>query len=678
MSFLYPVFLSALLLLIIPLLVHLFRFRKYRVIPFTRVRLLKEVEIETKNQNRLKHLITLLCRMLALAFLVLAFTIPTCRKQVNTGSGKTRVSIFIDNSFSMDNGRDGQILIETAKQKAREIVRSYGSSGEFQIRSLRTSGSQLRYVSATEAISNIDALRIQSGALSLAALLKSTAEDLKQQGESHAAFVISDFQAGFTGEPVAIPEINGLAVTFVKIASGKRENISIDSAWLQKPYLVPGEKNNLQFKISNYTTAPLVDFPVKFYTETGLAGTGRISVLPQSSAVSSIEFTVENKSFNPGKLLIDEPGANFDNVLHLNMSSSATRNIGMSGPNRFIENVIAAQPFLKKNLTSGPFQGRTASSGDVYIWTGPGNLTLSQAQTLKDWIMASGATAIIAADGNSGSEAMQQVFGLPETKLVSEARRIADKGFSHPFFKGIFQRIPRNMNVPEVKNYLSTSGGNGAGEVLLSLENGDPLLLKFQVGSGSLYYFTAPLNENGGNLVKSPLFLPLLTQAMIAGNAEQALYGICNSRTVLPIQNINKISDKPPVLKSNNWEGISELSPSVNGMGLYLGSQPEKAGSYRLLESGNSALPINVSVNDSRLESNPNMASDDVIKAWTTTNNIAWLQGDNAIAAFQAKISDTTKWRLFIWLAAVFFALEVLVLVLWDSRFNKITKGQVT
>ena len=144
------------------------------------------------------------------------------------------------------------------------------------------------------------------------------------------------------------------------------------------------------------------------------------------------------------------------------------------------------------------------------------------------------------------------------------------------------------------------------------------------------------------------------------------------------IQNIKKISDKPPVLKSDNWEGIAELSPSVNGMGLYLGSQPEKAGSYRLLESGNSALPFNVSVNDSRLESNPNMASDVVMKAWITSNNISWLQGDNAIAAFQAKISDTTKWRLFIWLAAVFFALEVLVLVFWDSRFNKTMKRQVT
>lgn len=678
MSFLYPVFLSALILLIIPLLVHLFRFRKHRVIRFTRVRLLKEVDIETKNQNRLKHLITLACRMLALASLVLAFAIPTCQKTNGKLTGKTRVSIFIDNSFSMDNGRDGQIMLETAKQKAREIVKSYGSNGEFQIRSLRSNGSQLRYVSATEAISYIDALKIQSGSISMATLLKSTADDLKQEGENHAAFVISDFQSGFAGEPQVIPEINGLSVTFVKIASGKRENISLDSAWLQKPYLLPGEKNILQFKLTNYTDEALTDFPVKFYTETGLMGTGRIAVSPQSSAISSIEFMAENKVANPGKLMIDEPGAAFDNILYLNMGSHTARNIGISVSNRFVENVIAAQPFLKINPSVGPFRGQSASSGDVYVWVGPGNLTMSQAQALRDWLSVSGATAIVAADGNSGYDAMQQVFGLPETKSAVVARRIAESGFSHPFFSGVFQRIPRNMNVPEIKNYLSTAGSNGAGEVLLSLENGDPLLLKFQVGAGSLYFFTSPLNEDGGTLVKSPLFLPLLTQAMIAGNAQQSLYGICNSNSVLPVENIKKLSEKPPLLKSENWEGIAELSPSNNGMGLFLGSQPENAGNYRLLENGSNRMLGNVSVNDSRLESNPNMASEDAMKAWTASNHIAWLQGDNAIAAFQAKISDTTKWRLFIWLAAVFFALEVLVLVFWDSRFNKSTKSQLT
>ncbi|NBP05672.1 MAG: hypothetical protein EBV15_05545 [Bacteroidetes bacterium] len=141
---------------------------------------------------------------------------------------------------------------------------------------------------------------------------------------------------------------------------------------------------------------------------------------------------------------------------------------------------------------------------------------------------------------------------------------------------------------------------------------------------------------------------------------------------------MKKLTEKPPVLKSEGWEGMAEMSPSGGGIGVYLGSQPEKAGNYKLLENGSNRLLANVAVNDNRLESNPNMASEDVMKAWTTSNNIAWMQGDNAIAAFQAKISDTTKWRLFIWLAAVFFAMEVLVLVFWDLRFNKITKRQLT
>ncbi len=676
MSFLYPVFLSALLLLIIPLLVHLFRFRKHRIVQFTRVSLLKEVEIETKNQNRLKHIITLICRMLAIACLVLAFAIPTCNRHAMEGTGKTRVSIFVDNSFSMDNGRDGQILLETAKQRAREIVKSYGVNGTFQIRSLQGSGSSLRFVSAEEAVSYIDALKIQSGSVTLSKLLSDMADDLKQEGNSHAAFVISDFQAGFAGNAGKLPEVNGLAVTFVKITSGTRENISLDSAWLQKPYLIPGEKNTLQFRVTNYTREPMVDFPVKFYTETGLVGTGRISVLPGSSATSSIDFTAENKPFNPGKLVIEEPGAIFDNVLYVNMASHAARNIGLSNTNRFVENVIGAQPFLQKKSGVGPFGGQSSSSGDVFLWVGPGDLSQTQAQSMKDWLVASGGTAIVASDADRSNDAMQKVFGLPETKRVSESASVSDNGFSHPFFDGIFQKLPRNMNVPEVKNYLSTSGSNGSGESILALENGDPLLLRFQVGSGNLYFFTAPFSEAGGNLVKSPLFLPLLTQAMIAGAAPPALYGICNSGKVLPLENIRKTSEKPPVLKTDDWEGMAEISPTGSGNGLYMGVQPQKAGNYRLVESGSNRLLAGVAVNDSRIESNPNMASEEVMQNWTSSNNISWLQGDNAIAAFQAKISDTAKWRLFIWLAAVFFAMEVLVLVFWDSRFNKIAIRQ--
>jgi hypothetical protein len=676
MSFLYPVFLSALAVLLIPLLVHLFRFRKYQTVRFTRVRLLKEVEIETKNQNRLKHLITLLCRILAFTFLVMAFAIPGCNNNSTQTTGKTRVSIFIDNSFSMDNRRDGQILLETAKQHAREIVRSYGVNGEFQIRTSQISGPSSQFVSSAEAVSYIDAIKIQPGSLVLETLLKSMANDLKEAGNAHAGYVISDFQLGFVGKPSNVSELKGIPVKLVKITSSPRENIGIDSAWLAKPFLIPGEKNSIQFRVANYTKEPLQDFPVKLYAESGLLGTGRVSVMPGTSDIGSIDFTGENKRYNPGRLQIDEPGASFDNVLYVNLSAQTSRNINISSSNRFVNQVIEPQPFLKITPAVNPFSGQAATANDVYIWVGPGNFSKTQAENVRDWLSASGATCIVAADINTPNDAMVNVVGFPDSKSESTSLRISEKGFTHPFFEGVFRQIPKNMAVPEIKKYRSTSGLNGAGEAILTLENGDPFLLRLKVGKGTLYFFMSPFQEDAGNFVKSPLFLPLLTHAMIAENANPQLYGICLSKTVLPLQNALKYNDKPPVLKLNNWESVAEMSMMPNGQGLYLGTQPENAGNYTLLESGSAKILGSVSVNDSRLESNPNMVLESSLKPWMEANGIQWTSGDNAVAAYQAKISDTSLWRLFIWLAAVFFALEVLVLVFWDYRFIKKRKSE--
>jgi len=676
MSFLYPVFLSALSVLLIPLLVHLFRFRKYQTVRFTRVRLLKEVEIETKNQNRLKHLLTLFCRMLALACLVMAFAIPGCNHNASQATGKTRVSIFIDNSFSMDNRRDGKILLETAKQHARDIVMSYGINGEFQVRTLQIAGPSAQFVSSAEAISNIDAIKIQPGSIQLETLLKSMANDLKETGNAYVGYVISDFQTGFVGKPSHISELKGIPIKLVRITSSLRENIGIDSAWLTKPYLIPGEKNSVQFRVANYTKDPLQDFPVKLYTENGLLGTGRVSVQPGTSGISSIDFTAENKSVNPARLIIEEPGASFDNVLFMNLSTQTSSNVNFSSTNRFVSQVIEAQPFLKITPTLNPFSGQDATANDVYIWVGPGNLSKIQAESLRDWLSVSGATCIVAVDYNSPNDALVNMIGFPDSKVENRSFRISEKGFTHPFFEGVFRQIPQNMAVPEIKKYRSTSGLNGAGEALLTLENGDPFLLRFTVGKGTLYCFTSPFQEDAGNFVKSPLFLPLLTHAMIAERANPQLYGICLSKTVLPFQNGLKMNEKPPVLKLNSFELVAEVSMSPNGQGIYLGAQPENAGNYALLENGSSKIQGCVSVNDSRLESNPGMVLESELKPWMDANGIEWTSGDNAVAAYQAKISDTSAWRLFIWLAAVFFALEVLVLVFWDYRFIKQRKSE--
>src|SRR3954463_7435883 len=129
MQFVYPSFLFALAAVAIPILIHLFNFRKYKKIYFTNVRFLKEIKQDTRSRSQLKHLLILLARILAIIFLVFAFAQPYIPRNKNTlVSGTRDVSLFIDNSFSMDAVGQNGSLIEVAKKKAHDIALAYSPS----------------------------------------------------------------------------------------------------------------------------------------------------------------------------------------------------------------------------------------------------------------------------------------------------------------------------------------------------------------------------------------------------------------------------------------------------------------------------------------------------------------------------------------------------------------------
>src|SRR6187549_1647605 len=126
MHFLYPAFLFALLSLAIPVLVHLFNFRRYQKVYFSNVQFLKEIREQQSSRRNLKERLILASRLLALLFLVLAFARPYIPGPQVVNAGKLKVaSVFIDNSYSMQTlSREGSLLDE-AKKKAKEIVTAY-------------------------------------------------------------------------------------------------------------------------------------------------------------------------------------------------------------------------------------------------------------------------------------------------------------------------------------------------------------------------------------------------------------------------------------------------------------------------------------------------------------------------------------------------------------------------
>ena len=196
MSFLYPSFLYALLAIAIPIIIHLFYFRRFKKVYFTNVRFLKEVKEETSSRNKLKHLLVLLSRIGAIVGLVLAFAQPFIpNKDVEVKKGKKAVSLFVDNSFSMSSMSQDVPLLQKAKQRAAEIVSAYSVEDEFQIITNDFEGRHQRLVSREDALSYIDEIEVTPAVKELSKTLTRQKQALNTgQADNKTIYLISDFQ----------------------------------------------------------------------------------------------------------------------------------------------------------------------------------------------------------------------------------------------------------------------------------------------------------------------------------------------------------------------------------------------------------------------------------------------------------------------------------------------------
>ena len=76
MTFINPTALWGLLALSVPILVHLFHFRRYTTVYFSDVRLLSQMEEQRSTKSNLKRLLLLFLRMAAIVLVVMAFAQP--------------------------------------------------------------------------------------------------------------------------------------------------------------------------------------------------------------------------------------------------------------------------------------------------------------------------------------------------------------------------------------------------------------------------------------------------------------------------------------------------------------------------------------------------------------------------------------------------------------------------
>jgi Aerotolerance regulator N-terminal len=273
MSFLYPSFLFALSAIAIPIVIHLFNFRKFKTVYFSNVRFLKEVKEETRATSKLKHLIVLAARILTIIFIVLAFAqpfIPVENNKVRVGNKV--ISIFIDNSFSMEAINKNGSLLEEAKKRALEIISSFKPSDRFQLLTNDFEGRHQRLVNKEEFSTLLEGIRISPATRSLSEIA-SRQIDFLQQSENlpeneiyknKLSFIISDFQKNnFNINQFR----NDTSVIFnlVQLTAAEKNNLYIDTCWFETPVRQFDQIEKLHVHIKNLSDKDLENNSIKLF-----------------------------------------------------------------------------------------------------------------------------------------------------------------------------------------------------------------------------------------------------------------------------------------------------------------------------------------------------------------------------------------------------------------------------
>lgn len=172
-----PLFLIGLVAVGIPIAIHLLQLRRYKKVYFSNVEMLEALQEEDRRQRNLRQWLILLARVLAIVFLVLAFCRPVIKNPASQlKAGGTAVSVYLDNSYSMEcGGLDGS-LMESARQKAREIAAAYRPGDQFQLLTNDLAGDQFHWLSREEFLQAVDAVQTSAVSQQLSSVARRQAD----------------------------------------------------------------------------------------------------------------------------------------------------------------------------------------------------------------------------------------------------------------------------------------------------------------------------------------------------------------------------------------------------------------------------------------------------------------------------------------------------------------------
>lgn len=685
MRFLHPTFLFALFAISIPIIIHLFNFRRYKTVYFSNVDFLKNIKKESRKKSKIKQLLLLIARILTIVFLVFAFSQPyiPVNKDVQKKSGQI-VAIYIDNSFSMNALSEQGQLLEVARNKAVEICMAYPPGTKFRLYTNDLKPKHNHTFNKEQFIQQVS--QVQSSPIVIPISLIFTRFSQMENQEEHDLdkniYFLSDFQYSITD----IENFSDETVFsyFVSLKPNKVANLYIDSCWVEVPAHRLNQEEEVFVRIKNSSDQDYQNLPLKLFLNDSIKSITNFSVSAQNEIIASLKYTNSSSGIQFGKMEISDYPFTHDNSWFLSYYVEPNLNaLAIFDENESSKQGLEYVTALFTNDDYIQFEAINSQNIQISSLANYNTIFLMNIEKLSsglinelESVVRKGTSLVLFPNDNVPPAAYNSLLSeVGANKIIgndSTALKISGIDFENPFFKDVFLKREENPILPEIDDHIRFDENTLSTETkLIWFQNNDKALSVSDHGSGKVWVFAFPLNKKSEAFATDVLFVPTLYNIVLNSVPAQEISYVVGKTTFYNLSSKNQI-DHNSSLEIEDIQNGEKFIPSrtVSNSGIRIGFSDyiNKAGYYQI--KNENEVVSTLAFNYNREESELTYFTPGEIEDKLETQQ---LQNASVLSNIERNFSEVFKdiqngkqlWKYFILLALIFILIEVLISRFW-------------
>ena len=637
---------------------------------------------EKKAVKKIQNLLILICRIIAVTFLVFAFSQPYTSPSNRVKNAKeTIISIFLDNSFSMSaKGSEGELLSES-KEAAKQLINSYPNNQRYIISTNSLSAVQQRIIDAKSAQEEIDLIKyspIQRNFGTIFNWQQETKEKIEirdQNSKRYELLFLSDFQSEFF-KTKAIKSDTISNIYLWQFKAQKAENCYIDSLWFKTKTHRVSEQNELYFRLNNESPEEIVNLELRI-TVNDFSKDIFASIAKDSNVISSVNIPIQPKGNSNGKIVLRDQMMYWDDEFFFSFQTAAKHEILIingQDANVSVAKVYNTEPYFDITQTDiNKVNQSYFSNKKLIILNGITTISSGLSADILKFKKRGGSILCLPSNNieKSTLNPLLQELGLP---AIKESQYISLKAneieLKDPTFEGVFEKKEKKgLSLPNFRFIHRTNSKNTSAIALLKLRDDSPVLYKsLDTKAFGLY---SCLEESCSDLTENTLFPVLCIRIAEMAGSDNLPYHFIGQDKLISFEN-NSRNEGPVKLQNNQTDFI----PKTIQKGAYDYIDLSGIEAMEYLTQGNFALKQQdtlkvLALNFDRKESSVELVSAELMRKKLKEKGIQNLSTqifNQNIDVSKIKLNHSEEyWRICIFITIMAIFCEILIAKFWKK-----------